>query len=253
MPGTIGFLIFDDVEELDLVGPYTVLSIWGKKCNGPERRVIIKQELGAFKGVHGLQMMSTHDFSNCPPLDYLVVPGGQGQLTEVKNEKLIEFIRDASKNCKAILSICTGAFLLQAAGLLDGKKATTHWALLNKLRTFDKTTVIEDRFVKDGNIWTSSGVIAGVDLALAFIADISGDKVAGAVQAYMENYPLLKFYGDFHNSKEAPQYLKRIQQGNGGNSSNFFQSKQNIKGKFKTSSDISNQTPPKKSTLRAKL
>ncbi len=243
MPITIGFLLFNGVEELDFVGPYEAMSVWKKHYNGPENIVIISQEVGVIIGTNGLPMTTTHNFSNFPKLDYLVVPGGMGTRAEVNNEKLISFIRDVSKNCKAILSVCTGAFLLQAAGLLDGKKATTHWASLNRLRAFDKTIVIEERVIKDGNIWSSSGVSSGIDLALEFIAHTSGEEVAGKVQSYMEYYPSHKRYGNFHHSKDAPQYLKGIEQGAGRNSFSFFQSKQNIKGKFDTSLDISKIRP----------
>ncbi len=228
MPGTIGFLVFNGFELLDLAGPYEVFSVWGNKFNGPEKIVTIGQEIGDITSVNGLQIKSTNDFSNCPKLDYLVVAGGIGTKTEVNNERLIAFIQEVSKNCKAIISICTGIFLLQKAGLLDGKQATTHWALLKELRAFDKTTVIEKRIVKDEKIWSSGGVSSGIDLALAFIADISGEEIAGKVQAHMEYYPSPKLYGNFHNSEMAPQYLKRINQGSGGISSSFFQSKQNM-------------------------
>lgn len=249
MPGTIGFLLFPGVEELDLVGPYEAFSVWGKHFNGPEKIVIISQELSATKCVNGIKIIPDHDFSNYPQLDYLVVPGGMGTRTEVNNEKLISFIREASKNCKAILSVCTGAFLLQATGLLDGKKATTHWASLNRLSAFKKTTVVEERIVKDENVWSSSGVSSGIDLALAFIAHISGDEIAGNVQKYMEYYPSTKRYGNFHESKDAPQYLK---QANGGNSFRFFQSQQNIIGKVSTSSETV-QIPQNNLNTRAKL
>lgn len=232
MPAIIGFLVFPDLEELDLVGPLEALSVWKKHFNGPEKIVIISQKLGVVKCVNGLKIIPDHDFSDCPVLDYLVVPGGMGTRTEVNNEKLIKFIRDVSKNCKAVLSVCTGAFLLQAAGLLEGKKATTHWASLNRLRAFEKTTVIEERVIQDGNIWSSSGVSSGIDLALAFIAHIAGEEVAGKVQKYMEYYPSPKRYGDFHNAKDAPQYLK---QGSGGNKFSLFQSEQSIKDKSNTS------------------
>ncbi len=239
MPGIIGFLVFNGVQFLDFAGPYEAFSVWRDKFKGPEKIVIISQKVGDITCANGNQIKSTHDFSNCPELDYLVIPGGIGARTEVNNEILVSFVQKASKNCKAILSVCTGAFLLQKAGLLDGKKATTHWALLNELRALENITVVEERYVKDENIWTSSGVSSGIDLALAFIADISGGEVAGDVQSFMEYYPMDKRYGSFHNSQKAPQYLKVI----GGNKSSFFQSEQNIKDKPNASSNISKNTP----------
>ncbi len=209
MSFTVGFLLFDDVEELDFLGPWEVISVWGNKFNGPNKIITINQDGGAVKCAKGLQVIPSYNFSNCPPLDYLLVPGGLGTRTEVHNEKLIHFIKQTAKNGKGILSVCTGAFLLQAAGLLDGKKATTHWQSLNRLKAFDNITVIEERFVRDGNIWTSAGISAGIDLALAFVAEIAGDDTAGKVQMHMEYYPSFKRYGNAHESADAPEYLKK--------------------------------------------
>lgn len=259
MPGTIGFLLFNGVEELDFVGPYQVMSVWKKHFSGPEyvngleKIVTVSQNGGVIKGTNELQMITTHNFSNCPQLQYLVVAGGTGTKTEVDNEILIKFIRDVSQNCKYVLSVCTGSLLLQKAGLLDGKKATTHWTLLGKLGASNNTTVLQERFVSDETIWSSSGVSAGIDLALAFTAYIAGDKVAGKVQAYMEYYPSHKLYGNFHESKDAPKYLlKDAQQGNVTNRFSFFPSEQNtIKSNVIAGSDASAHTTLNNSTLVA--
>jgi transcriptional regulator GlxA family with amidase domain len=107
-----------------------------------------------------------------------------------------------------VLSVCTGAFILQAAGLLKGKKATTHWRSLDRLREFQEVSVIEERFVRDGNIWTAAGISAGIDLALAFVADQAGKEVAGKVQLHAEYYPDNTKYGSAHLAPEAPDYIK---------------------------------------------
>ncbi len=104
--------------------------------------------------------------------------------------------------------MCTGAFILQAAGLLSGKKATTHWRSLDRLRQFSDVTVIEERVVRDGNIWTAAGVSAGIDLALALMADQVGEEVAGKVQLAAEYYPHHLKYGQAHHIPETPAYLK---------------------------------------------
>jgi len=213
---TFGFLLFHEVEELDFVGPWEVISVWRKNFEGPDRIVTISQEGGTVTCAKGLQILSSHSFSDYPKLDYLVVPGGCGTRAEARNEKLISFIREASKDCKGTLSVCTGAFLLQAAGLLDGKRAVTHWRSLDRLRAFDKTTVVEERIVKDGNIWSSAGISSGIDLALAFVSEVAGEEVAGKVQFQMEYYPSFKRYGNLHHSKDAPEYLKKETK-NGGN------------------------------------
>lgn len=208
MRETFGFLLFNGVEELDMVGPWEVISIWSKSFGGPDTIITTSQQAGPITCVRGLQISSTYDFDTCPPLDYLLVPGGMGERSESHNEKLTTFIRERANTCKAILSVCTGSLLLQAAGLLDGKKATTHWKSLSRLRKFEKTTVVEERWVKDGNIWSSAGISSGIDLALAFIAEVAGEETAGQVQFQMEYYPPHKRYGKLDQSADAPAYLK---------------------------------------------
>ncbi|HEV2613156.1 MAG TPA: DJ-1/PfpI family protein [Gammaproteobacteria bacterium] len=208
MNETFGFLLFNDVEELDVVGPWEVISIWSKVFKGPENVVTVSEKSGIISCSRGLKIISEYDFKTCPKLDYLLVPGGWGERSESHNPALINFIKNTAKNTKALLSICTGSLLLQAAGLLDGKKATTHCMSLNRLRAFEKTTVVEERWTRDGNIWTAAGVTSGIDLALAFIADSAGEALAGELQYYLEYYPVQKRYGNLSQSKDAPKYLK---------------------------------------------
>jgi len=104
--------------------------------------------------------------------------------------------------------VCTGALILQAAGLLAGRRATTHWQFLDRLRSAGDVTVVEDRFVRDGKLWTGAGVSAGIDVALALVADQAGEDVAGHVQLAMEYYPSARRYGQAHGRPEAPGYLK---------------------------------------------
>ncbi len=209
MSSTIGFLLFPDVEELDFIGPWEVLSIWAHEFNGPSPLVTISQQGGTITCAKGLQVVCSHSFDNCPPLNTLVVPGGMGTRSEVNNHALIAFIKKTAPACSNLLSVCTGAFLLQAAGLLDGKKATTHWASLQRLKAFSQTSTREERFVNDGHIWSSAGIAAGIDMALAFVANKAGEDIAGKIQSLMEYYPSPKLYGNFYASEDAPDYLKR--------------------------------------------
>ncbi len=176
-----GIVVFNQVEELDFVGPWEMLTMWSKFADGP---------------------------ANCPPLDYLLIPGGQGTRLEVSNPVLLDFIATQARNCKAVLSVCTGAFVMHAAGLLSGKKATTHWGSLERLRALGDVHVVEQRFVQDGNVWSSAGVSAGTDLMLAFIASVAGEETAGKVQFAAEYYPASKKYGGFENHAQAPAYIK---------------------------------------------
>ena len=203
-----GFLLFPDLEELDLVGPWEIIGVWSKYADGPEHRLTVSQSGGEIVCAKGLKMVADHSFKDCPPLDYLLIPGGQGTRAEVNNSELLEFVRRQAASCREVLSVCTGSFILQAAGLLDGKRATTHWASLDRLRALRGVTVDEKRFVRDGHIWTAAGVSAGIDLALALVADQAGEEVAGKVQLYAEYYPDNVRYGTAHSAAQAPAYLK---------------------------------------------
>ncbi len=166
-----GFLLFPDAEELDFVGPWEVIGMWGKVFGGPEECLIVSQDGRTVRCAKGLRVEADHGFETCPPLDYLLIPGGQGTHREVDNADLISFVRKQAAGCRQVLSVCTGSFVLQAAGLLDGKRATTHFLSWDRLRQLPGVTAVEDRFTRDGNVWTAAGVSAGIDLALALIAD----------------------------------------------------------------------------------
>lgn len=203
-----GVLVFNQVEELDFVGPWEMLTMWRKNANGPENCIIVSESIEPIICAKGLSINPHASFATCPDLDYLLVPGGQGTRQEVSNTALIGFVANQAKNCKAVLSVCTGSFVLHAAGLLSGKKATTHWGSLDRLRALGDVSVVEQRYVQDGNVWSSAGVSAGTDLMLAFIASVAGDEAAGKVQFAAEYYPSSVKYGSFENHPQAPAYLK---------------------------------------------
>lgn len=194
MNGNFGFLIFNNFEDMDLVGPFEMIGIWSQQFDGPKKIFTISEHSSLVKSIHGLSIQPDSTFEQCPPLDYLLVPGGMGTRQEVNNKILISFIKECGIQCKEILSVCTGAFLLQAAGLLVNKQATTHWASMDRLRAFPEVAVVDKRFTHDGKIWTSAGISAGTDLALAFIAATAGEEIAGNVQLQAEYYPLNKIY-----------------------------------------------------------
>jgi transcriptional regulator GlxA family with amidase domain len=204
----LGIVVFNEVEELDFVGPWEMFTMWKKYAGGPEKCVLVGQTHAPVICSKGMSINPHVSFADCPQLDYLLIPGGQGTRTEVDNPVMIDFVSRQARHCKAILSVCTGAFVLHAAGLLTGKKATTHWNSLDRLRALGDVEVVEQRFVQDGNVWTSAGVSAGTDLALAFIADAAGEETAGKVQFAAEYYPSPKRYGKFDHHPQAPGYLK---------------------------------------------
>ena len=203
-----GIVVFNQVEELDFVGPWEMLTMWSKFADGPANCLIVGQTLDPIVCANGLSINPQISFANCPPLDYLLIPGGQGTRLEVSNPVLLDFIATQARNCKAVLSVCTGAFVMHAAGLLSGKKATTQWGSLERLRALGDVHVVEQRFVQDGNVWSSAGVSAGTDLMLAFIASVAGEETAGKVQFAAEYYPASKKYGGFENHAQAPAYIK---------------------------------------------
>ena len=203
-----GIMVFNQVEELDVVGPWEMLTMWTKLANGPKNCLIVGQTLEPLTCAKGLSINPHISFANCPKLDYLLIPGGQGTRQEVKNRVSIEFVSTQAQHCQALLSVCTGSFVLHAAGLLSGKKATTHWGSLDRLRALGDVEVVEQRFVRDGNVWTSAGVSAGTDLMLAFIAEVAGTEAAGKVQFGAEYYPSSIKYGGFEHHAQAPAYIK---------------------------------------------
>ena len=190
-----GFLMFPKYEELDLIGPWEMATMWRDYAKGPEC-LTISEHGGPVTCAKGLKSVADVSFADCPRLDYLLVPGGFSAFDEMKNAKLVDFVAARAKAASHVLSVCTGSFILYAAGLLKGRCATTHWKALDQMRQLDGVTVVEQRWVRDGNVWTSAGVSAGMDLALGFIETIDGTKAAASVQKNAEYYPDGRIYGE---------------------------------------------------------
>lgn len=204
----IGFLAFEGAEELDLVGPWEMATMWRDYADGPEC-VMVGQQKGMYRFAKGMSIGADYDFTDCPKLDALLIPGGFAVFEEVKNDVLLSFVRKTAASAEHMLSVCSGSLILQAAGLLEGKSATTHLKAIPILRDTG-VTVIEERYVRDGNMWTSAGVSAGIDLMLKFISEIGGNEAADQVQFNSEYYPDGALYGNLHHSDEAPAYMSRI-------------------------------------------
>ena len=158
----------------------------------------------------GMTVLPHTSLALCGQLDYLLVPGGEGMRSAVNNEVLIEFVTRQASQCKAVLSVCTGSFILHAAGLLSGRRATTHWGSLGRMRALGDVTVVEERFVQDGKVWSSAGVSAGIDLMLAFIGSVASAETAGKVQFAAEYYPSSAKYSGFEKHAQAPAYVREI-------------------------------------------
>lgn len=135
-----------------------------------------------------MEISATIGFADAPPLDLLLVPGGPGQLSLMKHTLLMDFIRNHAQTDRWVASVCTGALLLAQAGVLRGRRATTHWLARSALATFG-VEVVNERFVIDGKVGTSAGVSAGIDLALELARRLSGEAWAQAIQLGIEYDP----------------------------------------------------------------
>ncbi|MFN0182701.1 MAG: DJ-1/PfpI family protein [Aquabacterium sp.] len=202
-----GFLLFPGTEELDLVGPWEMVTMWQQVAGGPKDCLIVAQSMQPVACAKGMSITPHADFDSCPPLDVLLVPGGRGTRTEVDNPVLMDFVRRQAAQARAVLSVCTGSFILHKAGLLDGRRATTYWASLPRLREAG-VAVEEVRYVRNDRVWTSAGVSAGIDMTLAFIADVAGAEVAGQVQLGAEYYPDGVRWGTAAAHPQAPAYVR---------------------------------------------
>ncbi len=206
--GRFGLLLFPGVEELDAIGPWEMASLWARQPSGPRQCLMVAQREAPITCAKGMVLLPHASFATAPPLDVLLVPGGQGTRTEVANPELIAFIRHQSAGCRAVLSVCTGAFLLHAAGLLSGRRATTHWASLDRLRALGDVAVVEERFTRSGGIWTAAGIASGIDLMLYFIAETAGEEVAGKVQLESEYFPSQRVYGQAASAGMGSAYFR---------------------------------------------
>jgi transcriptional regulator GlxA family with amidase domain len=189
MAMTTGILIFDDAEELDFVGPWEVLTA-AAQVKPDDRVVTIAQEERPIRCAKGLRVLPDHGFANAPPLDAILVPGGQGTRREVENAVLIDWLRKTGERCSWVTSVCTGALLLHEAGFARGKRVTTHWAFAKALAERGDVSVLENvRYVRDGSLVTAAGVSAGIDMALWLVGQWHGPEVARLVQRWIEYDP----------------------------------------------------------------
>ena len=197
MTYTTGILLFDKLEELDAIGPWEVFTMAAKE-RGSGRVVTISQSGGMVQCAKGLRIESDHGFADAPPLDILVVPGGQGTRGEVDNPVLLDWIATAAAACTWVTSVCTGSLLLVEAGPARGKRVTTHWGFVETLRERGGAAeVIDDmRFVRDGNVVTSAGVSAGIDMALWVVGQMDDPGFARLVQRAMEYDPAPPYSAD---------------------------------------------------------
>ncbi len=194
----VGILVFPEVEVLDVCGPFEVFSVTRldeetrREAPSPFEVLLVAERTEPVTATGGLRVLRDHDLASCPALDLLVVPGGWGTRREIANRVLIDWIAARGANVATLTSVCTGAMLLGEAGLLDGRRATTHWRSLDWMtERFPRVTVERERhWVEDGNVITSAGISAGIDMALRVVARLHGEPVARATARHMEyRYP----------------------------------------------------------------
>lgn len=192
----IGIIIFNDIEVLDFCGPFEVFSV--ARLNeelryqeqSPFEALLIAQTPQTITTTGGMKVLPHVTFNSCPSLDVLVVPGGLGTRNEMKNEAMLSFVKTQAQQVEILASVCTGALILGNAGILDGLRATTHWRSLDLMQQLFPHVKVDklSHVVEDGNILTSAGISAGIDMALMVVARYFGEPVARATARHME-YP----------------------------------------------------------------
>ncbi|ROO24091.1 DJ-1/PfpI family protein [Salinisphaera japonica] len=202
----VGFLVFDDLEELDLLGAWELFGVWADFNDGPSERLLIGEHAGPVRCAKGLQLLADVSLADGGALDVLIVPGGWGTRAAALRPAITDFVAHQARQAD-VLAVCTGAFVLAAAGLLSGRSATTHFASLDRLRALGDVDVLEARYVQAGSIWTSAGISAGMDMTLAYIAHKSGDTRAGDIQRWAEYYPETRRYGGQALHRDMPAYV----------------------------------------------
>jgi transcriptional regulator GlxA family with amidase domain len=194
----VGILIFPDVEILDFCGPYEVLA--AVRLDESRRReepspfeiLLVAENLDPVRTRGGMRVLPDVSTAHCPKLDWLIVPGGWGVRKEINNQQLVEWIARRARSASLVASVCTGSMLLGKAGLLAGKKATTHISTLDWMRTEFPDVIVEEdfRWVEDGKVITSAGISAGIDMSLHLVKQTFGSQIAQATVDHMEyNWP----------------------------------------------------------------
>jgi transcriptional regulator GlxA family with amidase domain len=193
---TIGILIFDDVEELDFVGPFEVFTMSNEmfarsENKRPDKVLLISEKGGMVTCAKGMKVMSDCSIAEAPKLDLLLNPGGQGTRREVGNKPLLNWIAKVADTCEWVTSVCTGSLMLTAAGPAQGKRVTTHWAFIETLRARGEASEVLEkvRYVRDGKVVTSAGVSAGIDMALWLVGQMHGEDHARLTQMGMQYDP----------------------------------------------------------------
>ncbi len=194
---TYGLLIFDGAEELDFTGPWEVFTASSMLREHADTALLLAEGPGAVRCNKGMRVLPDHTLDDHPPLDVLLVPGGNGTRREVNNPTLIDWIRTTASRTTWTTSVCTGALLLHEAGAARGRRVATHHAFEDTLQARGEVTVVRDaRYVVDGDLVTSQGVSAGIDMALWLIGRLHGRDHSRAVRRYIQYDPAPPYLAD---------------------------------------------------------
>lgn len=188
----IGIVLFDDVEELDAVGPWEVLAFWTRMYPEDGYEVsCLSRDGGVVQCAKGLTVQAHHSFADAPALDVLLHPGGQGTRPQLRDDAHLDWVREQRREVPLLTSVCTGSLVYAAAGLLRGRPATTHWRSLDLLRELDSTIDVrgDERFVDDGDLVTSAGISAGIDMALHLVSRLASPERAREVRKGIQYDP----------------------------------------------------------------
>ncbi len=192
-----GLLIFDGAEELDFTGPWEVFTTSRMLRDDADTVVLVAERQGPVYCNKGMRVLPDHTIDDHPPLDVLLVPGGNGTGREVSNAAITGWIRKASADAAWVTSVCTGALLLHEAGPARGRRVATHHAFEVTLQDRGDITVVRDaRYVVDGNLVTSQGVSAGIDMALWLVGRLHGRDHARMVRRYIQYDPAPPYLAD---------------------------------------------------------
>lgn len=190
---SIGIALFDGAEELDWAGPWEVLSYWSRRHPEDEIEVftVARDNSRPIVCAKGLRVLADHSWQSAPEIDVLVYPGGQGTRALIGDDEVRAWVRSVHERARITTSVCTGAFVLADAGLLKGRAATTHWDDFDELLAIDDSIQArrDDRFVDEGDIITSAGISAGIDMALHLIIRLHSEDRAREIKRRIQYEP----------------------------------------------------------------
>jgi transcriptional regulator GlxA family with amidase domain len=197
---TIGVLVFDGAEELDVVGPWEVLTassaLLERDGEPPDQVLLVAAGLEPVRCRKGMRLLPDTTFADHPPLDVIVVPGGDGVVLATADQSLLDWLARAGAGASWVASVCTGALLLHASGLAAGKRLATHRVFEDRLAELGVDVVRDARWVADGNVVSSQGVSAGIDMALWLVGQLHSPRHARATQRYIQYDPAPPYQAD---------------------------------------------------------